>query len=273
MQRINTPTAAQNLFGPGKHGFTDGDVYAAVPTTRLIAAWFNALQEEVARVIEAAGLVLDPSDHTQLLQAIGLVVQNIVNNTSFNADTLDGLDSSYFAPLNALLAHINDRNNPHDVTLAQLGGAPLDGPNFTGNPRAPTPPANDNDTSLATTAFTQAAILAALQGAGLTGGFSQSFGQNGWCRLPNGLIHQWGRHAGGGGEGIGPSILFPITFPNAALGVSVVDWNLSGINRKAVDCYVQVMGHPTSSSFSTYVQHPGGSSNYWEGFFWQAVGF
>lgn len=37
--------------------------------------------------------------------------------------------------------------------------APLSDPVFTGNPRAPTPPANDNDTSIATTAYVQTELL------------------------------------------------------------------------------------------------------------------
>jgi hypothetical protein len=37
-------------------------------------------------------------------------------------------------------------------------GAPINSPNFTGDPRAPTPSPGDNDTSIATTAFVQAAI-------------------------------------------------------------------------------------------------------------------
>lgn len=43
-----------------------------------------------------------------------------------------------------------------DVTAA--GGAPLASPVFTGNPTAPTPSPGDADTSLATTAFVQAAV-------------------------------------------------------------------------------------------------------------------
>lgn len=39
------------------------------------------------------------------------------------------------------------------AALANLGGAPLASPEFTGNPRAPTPDPADNDTSIATTAF------------------------------------------------------------------------------------------------------------------------
>src|SRR5436190_17072287 len=46
-----------------------------------------------------------------------------------------------------------------DALATSLSGvAPLDSPNFTGDPKAPTAPANDNDTSLATTAFVQRAL-------------------------------------------------------------------------------------------------------------------
>ena len=70
MRRISTPTAAQDLFGPGKHGFRNGDPANAILATRLQAEWFNALQEEVASVIEDAGIVLDGSNSSQLLEAI-----------------------------------------------------------------------------------------------------------------------------------------------------------------------------------------------------------
>jgi Collagen triple helix repeat (20 copies) len=51
--------------------------------------------------------------------------------------------------------------------LATLGAAPLASPIFTGDPQAPTPTAGDNDTSIATTAFVQAAV-GALVSAGAT---------------------------------------------------------------------------------------------------------
>jgi hypothetical protein len=45
--------------------------------------------------------------------------------------------------------------NPTDAR-GKIDAAPLDSPTFTGNPQAPTPTAGDNDTSVATTAFTAA---------------------------------------------------------------------------------------------------------------------
>lgn len=69
MRRISTPTAAQDLFGPGKHGFRNGDPANAILATRLHAEFFNALQEEVASFIEQAGIALDAMDNAQLLKA------------------------------------------------------------------------------------------------------------------------------------------------------------------------------------------------------------
>ena len=42
------------------------------------------------------------------------------------------------------------------TALANLGGAPLGSPTFTGDPKAPTPATADNDTSIATTAYVKA---------------------------------------------------------------------------------------------------------------------
>lgn len=73
MRRIDTPTAAEDLFGPGKDGFRDGNPALAILATRLNAAFFNAMQEEIAGVVEGAGLALNPADNTQLFQAIQLL--------------------------------------------------------------------------------------------------------------------------------------------------------------------------------------------------------
>lgn len=50
-------------------------------------------------------------------------------------------------------------NNPTQARI-NLGAAPLNSPNFTGNPTAPTPGSSDNSQSLATTQFVQNAIVA-----------------------------------------------------------------------------------------------------------------
>ena len=59
---------------------------------------------------------------------------------------------------NAQLQYSALRNTPNIPSIAGL--ATINNPLFTGNPRAPTPAAGDNDTSIATTAFVTAAIAA-----------------------------------------------------------------------------------------------------------------
>jgi hypothetical protein len=61
------------------------------------------------------------------------------------------------------------------ATVGPLGGAPdlsayapLASPTFSGDPKAPTPTAGDNDTTIATTAFVTAAIAAMPAGGGVT---------------------------------------------------------------------------------------------------------
>ena len=63
-----------------------------------------------------------------------------------------------FLQIDANLSDVDDAA----AALANLGGAPLANPVFTGNPRAPTPAPGDNDTSLSTTAFVVAAITTAI---------------------------------------------------------------------------------------------------------------
>ncbi len=60
----------------------------------------------------------------------------------------------------------SDPNFATTVTNALAAKAPLASPALTGNPTAPTPASGDNDSSLATTEFVQAAILAKLNATG-----------------------------------------------------------------------------------------------------------
>ena len=75
MKRIDTSTRAIDLFGAGKDGYKDGNKGAGIPATDLNASTLNALQEEIASVIEGAGAALNPADNTQLLQAINNLVK------------------------------------------------------------------------------------------------------------------------------------------------------------------------------------------------------
>ena len=83
MQRIDGPTRSANLPAPAAVGtgnsapgyFQKGDPLAGTAPTTLDVDWANGIQEEIASVIEHAGMELDKANRSQLLAAlIGLFV-------------------------------------------------------------------------------------------------------------------------------------------------------------------------------------------------------
>lgn len=83
--------------------FTDGNPSTGTPATVVDAAWLNDLQENVAQLVEAAGIVLSKRDYTQLLKAIvtkGL--QGCYFNIGTAAGTADAITSSYTPAITAL---------------------------------------------------------------------------------------------------------------------------------------------------------------------------
>ena len=105
------------------------------------------------------------------------------------------------AQLTSLISAINAR-------------AKLASPAFTGTPSLPTgttavtQTAGDNSTKISTTAFVKAQgyLTSALQDT------AHSFAANGYQKLSNGLIIQWGQTTSGTSNAT-----FPIAFPNACL--------------------------------------------------------
>lgn len=93
-----------------------------------------------------------------------------------------------------------------NITVSDNTKAPLNSPALTGVPTAPTAAVATNNTQIATTAFVKSVVAS-------SGSFTQSFAANGWTKLPNGLIIQWGYSQAK------TSILFPISFPNNCLAV------------------------------------------------------
>ncbi|EFW9195750.1 phage tail protein [Shigella sonnei] len=79
MHRIDTLTAVKDKFGPGKNGFTDGNLRTGRLATLLNSAMWNAIQEEICGVIEKAGIELNKEEHDQLYKAILLLVGGAIN--------------------------------------------------------------------------------------------------------------------------------------------------------------------------------------------------
>ena len=74
MHRIDTSTAQVDKFGAGKNGFTGGNPQTGELPTALNADFFDSVQEEIAAVIEAAGLTLTKSNRAQLLASMKMLV-------------------------------------------------------------------------------------------------------------------------------------------------------------------------------------------------------
>jgi microcystin-dependent protein len=68
MHRIDGPGATID----GR--FTEGDPTAGIPATTVTGAWLNAVQEEIAGVVEAAGDTLEKADNGQLAAAISALI-------------------------------------------------------------------------------------------------------------------------------------------------------------------------------------------------------
>lgn len=68
------------IDGPGAtidHRFTEGNPALSIPATTVTGAWLNAVQEEIAGVIESAGMTLDKDDDGQLAKAVlSLITEN-----------------------------------------------------------------------------------------------------------------------------------------------------------------------------------------------------
>lgn len=67
MKRIDSANARPNLNGAGKKGFHDNNDISGQDATYLTPDWCNAVQEEIANVVEGFGKLLDANNNGQLL--------------------------------------------------------------------------------------------------------------------------------------------------------------------------------------------------------------
>ncbi|EDH6439710.1 phage tail protein [Salmonella enterica subsp. enterica serovar Brandenburg] len=131
MHRIDTPTAKKDKFGQGKNGFTNGDPATGRRATDLNSDMWDAVQEEVCTVIEAAGIQLSKGEHTQLHAAIGrLIDEQVKTRLEKNQNGADipnkplflqnvGLEETINLAKNAVPAtrRVNSKPLTGDITL------------------------------------------------------------------------------------------------------------------------------------------------------------
>lgn len=243
MFQVDQPTAVSSLPTPAAAGtpgyFTNGNPVAGIPATVLEADFMNMLQQELLNVVAAGGLTPSKTTYTQVRDAI----KRIVQNTVVLADT--GAVNAYTAvnatPLVAgtwvdgvvqavKIAHTNTGASTYApdgltaIPIYGLGLQPLQGGELllngtailmrmtiagvnSGNPIAVLMECAGGAQQVA--AGTQSNHAVNL------GQFASSIGANGYTKLPNGLILQWGTTA------IPTStqsvtVTLPIAFPNNA---------------------------------------------------------
>jgi hypothetical protein len=232
MKRIDTATRALNLFGAGKDGFKDGDLANGIVPTDFNAAWCNLLQEEVANVIEAAGIALDGSVRTQLLQALrgggfntavdtGAANVRVVNYAAPAITALvDGMVLRFKSVANNTGATTLNVNGLGAKPLLGAGQSALQGGELVTNGKCEVVWSASSDAFilLSSTGGTQQVSAGTQTGHAVNlGQFAGTKATNGYQRLPGGLILQWA--TGNASNGAGASNNFPIAFPTACLAI------------------------------------------------------
>ncbi len=149
------------IDGAGNAGgkWVDEDVATGRQPTVITPDWMNAVQEELASLIEWAGLALNKGDNTQLRQALLAKFQRALG----------------FAPVqqgggagqlnNKIFIGWSGGRLKAQVDQSDLGSFVFsDSPTLTGIPVAPTPPVGTNTQQIATAAFVQSTVRDAVIG-------------------------------------------------------------------------------------------------------------
>ncbi len=102
MKRIDTINARQDINGQGKAGFHANDDLPGQDATYVSPSWLNAMQEEVANVIEKSDMQLDGQDNTQLYQAIRFQLKTLAN-AIYHVGSWHGSNNPEYNPSEALM--------------------------------------------------------------------------------------------------------------------------------------------------------------------------
>ncbi|MFC1142338.1 hypothetical protein ACFGXH_12000 [Pasteurella multocida] len=266
------------------------------------ADWFNIVQAELLGVLTAGGINPDKANLNQLTLAIQQVVQNKVNtaisgkaNTQHNhaMSDISGLSNALGAkaPLispaltgtpTAPTANQSTNNTQIATTAfvkaaiaALVGSAPASLDTLQELANALGQDANFRNTVLnqiagkanATHSHTANQITDFNQSVARQ--FTQNISENGWTKLPNALILQWGKknHNSYPGER-SETITFPIAFPVACLNI-ITTTHTSGAG--AGDSTANIIGK-TRTNFNVATEGYGGATHQYRGYFWFAIG-
>ena len=229
MHRIDSPGSVDGRFQPGNPAIGQR-------ATLLPADWLNAVQEEVANVIEFAGITLEKGNTEQLRDAIVALISGVVGDGSGAVPTTRtvtgaGLLAGQGGPLAA------------DLIFTLLGA-----------------------TSAEVTAGTE--TMKAVTPASLTASFGANLSANGFWRAPGGLIMQWGQLRGSYVEG-SVGVTFPTAFTTGCFVLLPVAYNQAGVIDRDVHCQ-NVSRSLTGATF--YFNYDGSGSNQIQGLDYLAIG-
>lgn len=175
----------------------------------------------------------------------GNISANTINANTISANSISivGLSVSSLV----VTGHISAGSvNTGSVSAASLHGATLNvtGVTTLGSATGVTPAENNTSTQLATTAFCNPSVSAAIRG---------------FVKLPSGILVQWGSESGSGTPT--KVIAFPTNFTTACYSVNATYNSTASVSAISID------GNSVSAGgFTAYTNAAG------FGFYWQAIG-
>lgn len=264
MHRIDSPGAT------AENKFTEGDPGQGVEATEVDAEWLTAVQEEIAGVAEAAGLVLDKENQGQLLQAIVLGLASRIVRGDVALGIPPGASHVQLTQGNTTAPgtlNISSGGALHNAILRLIaGGGGEQGWEFSNSPT------EGNLRFLkALDANPDGSGTWALKAYIRNDGelfFGRFFDASGFASIGNGLILQWGTVNGAQTEGSVP-ITLPLAFPNSCLHASGIGINSAPDSSHGCWIESESIGQ---AQIKFYVQHSGAGANTVDGIRWFAIG-
>lgn len=261
MQRISTSSAVADLFGSGKAGFRNGDLTRGVLPTAFNAEWCNHVQEEICNVIEGAGVALNPDKRDQLLGALKKLIDEQADAVKTTGNQEIAGDKT-FTGLTTLKKGAIVADSATDFAAnqcLQIGSNNVNSYFYNKRSGKYLSMRNDGELRYDGKRLLNADDLANMMPSG-------NKAANGWCRLPNGLILQWGfKPAAAREHADNQSVAFPVAFPSVCLNVSFTP----SIDREDIDHATEFGVHSLSATgfkFFTWIVPC-------LGYYWTAIGY
>lgn len=252
---------------PGNE-FTNGDPGLGTPATVVDDDWLNMVQRELVALTEAAGLTPTKGDDDQLLEAftvlgLPLVLKNGNSKLSLPLNTdfgrMERLDAGA-AVMEVLsgsadsLASIRLREPGVSRSWQMSAGAASKELQFGFDPNGG--------------GFGTKIVFEDDGDIKILGQFLKA--NNGWTKLPNGLILQWGRYNTVINPGdVSVVITLPVAFPTAIYGAIAAPRN--NTPNATNGCWADVEAL-SLSQLTVFANYCGSGTSQLNGFFWFAIG-